>query len=143
MASYATGFVDSYQASRLNWLTGTTYPAVPAGNFLGLYIGKLPATDGTGASEATGTRPAITLGSPTSVNGSTYITHAAAVSNIACTNASAGTIVGFGIYAAATGGTPLYIGPLPSPFPVAANATVSIPAGAIKVFSEPNTASLG
>lgn len=132
------GFVDSYQTSRLAWLTGTTYPTVPAGNFLALYIGALPASDGTGGTEATGTRPAITLGSPTTTNGKTSITHASAVSNVACTNSSAGTIVAFGIFAAATGGTPIYVGPL-YPFDVKASATVSIPAGTVKIYSEPAT----
>lgn len=139
MATARTGFVDSYHNSRLTHLTGTSYPANPAGNFLALYIGKIPDSSGSGGTEATGTRPAITLGSPaTDASNRYYITHSSAVSNITLTNSAAGEIVGFGIYAASTGGSPIYIGQL-APFQVAAGATVTIPAGAVKVYAEPPT----
>lgn len=134
-----TGFTDTYHDSRLNHLTGTSYPATPAGNYLALYIGALPASDGTGGIEATGTRPAITLGSPTTDgSGRKYVTHASAVSSISLGNSAAGEIVGFGLFAAATGGSPIYVDRLP-PFQVAANATVTISAGTIKIYAEPPT----
>jgi hypothetical protein len=133
-----TGFPDSLHDSRLTHITGTSYPANPAGTFLGLYMGKMPDSSGTGGAEATGTRPAITLGAPQSdFNNRRYITHAAAVS-ATLTNTSPGEIVGFGIYAAATGGTPIYTGPL-GPFQAQVAATVTIPAGAVRMYAEPPT----
>lgn len=138
MPTKRSGFIDSFHNSRLTHLTGTSYPANPAGTYLALYIGALPLSDGTGGTEATGTRPAITLGSPaTDGNGRYYITHAASVS-ATLTNSGAGEIVGFGLFAAATGGTPIYVDRLP-PFQVQANAAVTIPAGAVRIFAEPAT----
>jgi hypothetical protein len=131
------GINTTIHDAQLNWVTGTTHLAAPAGVFLGLYIGSMPTDAGTGGTEATGTRPAITLGSPATdgANGRRYITHAAAVSAIQLTNTNAGQIVGWGIFAAATGGTPNVVGSMPSAFQVAKNGLVTIPAGAIKVYA--------
>lgn len=139
MATTRTGFVDSYHASRLTHLTGTSYPSNPVGTYLGLYMGNLPNSAGSGGTEVTGTRPAITLGSPTNdFNTRQYITHASAVSSITLTNTAAGEIVGFGIFAASSGGTPIYIDKLP-PMQVTAGATVTIPAGVVRIYAEPPT----
>lgn len=139
MANARTGFVDAYHNSRLTHITGTSYPANPVGTFLALFMGKMPLSDGTGGTEVTGTRPAITLGAPqTDFNNRAYITHAAGVNNITLTNTSAGEVVGFGIFAANSGGTPIYTGALP-PFQAQAGATVSIPAGTVKLYAEPPT----
>lgn len=138
MATKRAGFVDSFHNSRLTHITGTVYPANPAGTFLALYAGSMPVSDGTGGTEVTGTRPAITLGAPqTDFNGRAYITHAAAVSSITLTNTSPAEVVGFGIFAANSGGTPIYVDRMPAPFQVAAGATISIPAGAVKLYAEP------
>lgn len=139
MPTSRTGFVDTYHDARLTHITGTSYPANPAGTFLALYMGKMPDSSGSGGTEVTGTRPAITLGAPASdFNNRRYVTHASAVSSITLTNTSAGEIVGFGIYAANSGGTPIYTGPL-APMQVAAGATITIPAGTVKMFAEPPT----
>jgi hypothetical protein len=139
MATSRTGFTDTYHSSRLNHLKNTAYPAALTSAFLALYIGSLPLSDGTGGTEATGTRQAITFGSPvTDGNGRQYIANTSAITQTLTTTAP-GTLVGFGIQAASTGGTPVYIDRLPSPFQVAAGASVTIPVGGIKVYAEPKT----
>lgn len=135
-ATQRTGFTDAYHSSRLNHLKNTAYPAALTSSFLALYIGAMPLSDGTSGSEATGTRPSITFGATqTDVNGRQYIANSSAIS-VTLTNTSAGEIIGFGICGAATGGTPVYIDRMPSPFQVQANASITVPAGAIKVYAE-------
>jgi len=137
MASTRIGFTDSYQQSRLQHVNGTSYPTAPTGTYLAIYAGAVPDSSGNGGTEATGTRPAVTFGSPqVDVNGHYYIANSSAVSGIAMGNASQVTVVGFGIYTASTGGTPLYVGRFASPYPVAANAPISIPIGLVKMFAE-------
>lgn len=133
------GWLDTMQASRLNHVTGTTYPAALGGTYLALFS-VMPTSDGTGGTEVTGTRPSITLGSPTAdYNGRHFMTNASAVTSITLANTSPAYIVGFGIYDAATSGNLYYIDHLPMPFQVAKTATISIAAKAVKVYAEPPT----
>lgn len=140
MPTSRSGHPDTIQVSRLNHLKGTTYPAAPGATYLALYAGSLPLSDGSGGNEISpATRPAITFGSiSTDGNGRHYMTNNA-VNNITLTNTSAAEIVGFGICSANSGGTPLYFDRLPGGFQVAAGATITIPAGMIKIFAEPPT----
>lgn len=129
-------FTSALHQSRLNHIVGVSYPATPAGTFLGLFAGVQPTAAGavTAVTELTGTRPAITLGTPTQdSNGRWYITHAAAVTT---TLATGGAVTGWGIFAANTGGTPLYFERLPGEFTAAAGASVTIPAGVLKIYSD-------
>lgn len=136
MATKRTGAPDTFHQARLNYITGTTHPAAPVGLYLALFIGTMPDSTGANGSEATGTRPAITLGSPAQdANGRWYITNAGSVS-VTIANNSGGEIVGFGLYSAATGGTLLYTDTMPAPFPALANAALTIAAGQIKVYSD-------
>lgn len=139
-ASTRTGHNDAQQAARLNWFGGSAYPAAPINTYLGLYAGKMPLSDGTGGTEVSpATRPAITFGAVAQdANGRHYMSNNA-VSNIVLTNASAAEIIGFGIFSANSGGTPIYYDRLPAPFEAQAGATVNIPAGAIRLFAEPPT----
>lgn len=140
MATARAGHNDAQQVARLNWFTGSAYGAAPTTIYLGLYAGKMPLSDGSGGTEVSpATRPAITFGSVTTdANGRHYMANNA-VSNIVLTNTSAAEIIGFGIFSANSGGTPLYYDRLPGAFQAAAGATVSIPAGAIRVYAEPPT----
>lgn len=129
-------FTTALHQSRLNHLTGTGYPATPVGNYIGLFAGVQPTAAGavTAVTELTGTRPAITLGSPTQdVNGRWYVTHAAAVTT---TLSAGGSVTGWGLFAANTGGTPLYFERLPQEFTAATGASVTIPAGMLKIYSD-------
>lgn len=138
MPTPRTGFIDSYHASRLNHLKGTAYPAAPVGSYLALYIGSLPVSDGTGGSEATGTRPSIALSAPqTDANNRQYVSNTSAIT-ATLTNTAAGEIVGFGLCGAATGGTPIYMDRT-APFQVQPGASVTIPAGTIRIYAEPPT----
>ena|SRR5215469_10967214 len=134
------GHVDSQQASRLNWFKNTAYPAAPTNTYLALYAGSMPKSDGTGGNEISpASRPAITFGAvATDANGRHYMSNNA-VNSITLTNTSQAEVIGFGIMSATSGGTPYYSDRFPAPFPVAAGATISIPAGAIRVFAEPAT----
>src|SRR5579859_774145 len=140
MPNARTGFNDTYHQSRINHLAGTSYPAAPTNLYLGLYMGAMPNSAGTGGTEVSpATRPGITLAAPTTdSNNRYYVTHSAAVSSITLTNTAAGEIVGFGLFSATSGGTPIYFDRLP-PFQVTAGQTISIPAGTVKVYAEPPT----
>ena len=135
------GFVDAYHSSRLNHLTGTTYPAAPVTLYLGLFAGKLADSSGAGGTEISpATRPTLTLGTTqTDPNNRQYITNGSAITGIVLTNTSLAEVIGFGVFAANSGGSPIYVDTLPSPFQVAAGATITIPANAIKIFAEPPT----
>lgn len=138
MPTPRAGWLDTMQQSRLQHLTGSTYPSAPGGTYLALFS-KMPLSDGSGGVEVTGTRPSITLSAPvTDANGRHYATNASAINSIALANASAAQVVGFGIYSAATGGTLYYADRLP-PFQVSAGQTISVYAGQIKVYAEPPT----
>lgn len=134
-----TGHNDAQQASRLNWFGATTYPAAPAATYLGIFT-KLPLSDGSGAVEISpATRPAITFAAVAQdFNGRHYMSNVA-VTGIVLTNTSAAQVLGFGIFSANSGGTPIYSDKLPSSFQVAAGATISIIAGAIRLYAEPPT----
>lgn len=134
------GHNDTQQAARLNWFGGTAYPAAPVTLYLALYAGKMPKSDGTGGTEVSpATRPAITFGSVAQdANGRHYFANNA-VNNITLTNTSPAEVIGFGLCSVSSAGTPLYYDRLASPFQVATGATISIPAGAIRVFAEPPT----
>lgn len=140
MATARAGHNDAQQAARLNWFGGSAYPAAPLNTYLGLYAGKMPVSDGTGGTEVSpATRPAITFGAvAVDANGRHYMANNA-VNGITLTNASAAEVIGFGIFSANSGGTPIYYDRLPGAFQVAAGGTVSIPAGAIRIFAEPPT----
>jgi hypothetical protein len=141
MPNTRRGFIDSYHSSRLTHLTGTSYPASPTTIYLGVYAGKLPLSDGSSGSEISpATRSTLTLGSTqTDANGRQYITNASAITGIVLTNTSPATVVGYGIFTANSGGTPIYVDILPDPFQVSVGQTISIPAGAIRVYAEPPT----
>jgi hypothetical protein len=131
-ATLRAGWVDSQQSTRLS--VGTVY--------LAIYAGSLPVSDGTGGTEISpATRPAITFGSVAQdFNGRHYQPNVA-VNNIVLTNTSPCTVLGFGICTAAVKGdaTVIYLDHLPQPFQVAKGATISIPAGAIRMYAEPAT----
>jgi len=136
MATAQTGFIDAYHSAHLQGLAGTAYPAPLAGTYLALYGGSIPLSDGSGGTEFTGTRPAVTLGATQiDTNGHAYVTNTAPVT-VTLASLSGGTLMGFGICAAATGGTPVYVDRLPSGFQVGALASVTIPAGALKIYAE-------
>lgn len=124
-------FTTAYHQSQLNHVAGTSYPAAPTTVYLALFY-SLPNAAGSGGSEATGTRSAITFGSAAADSGGWQtISNNASVTQ---TIASAGWIVGFGIYTASTGGTLIYHHTLPGGFEVKAGQSVVIPVGAITLF---------
>jgi hypothetical protein len=64
-----------------------------------------------------------------------YISNTGTIS-VTLATTSAAQIVGFGIQAAATSGTPLYVDRLPDAFQAQAGATLTLPIGAIRVYAE-------
>ena len=125
------GFTDSYKQSQINHVNGTSYPAAPGTIYLALFY-SMPSSSGSGGSEATGTRSAITFGnSPTAdAGGWQSMSNTASVTQ---TIATAGWIVGYGLYTAATNGTLMYFHTFQSGFQVKANQSVVIPVGAVTV----------
>ncbi len=138
MPAPRTGFIDSLAQARLSWLSGTAYPAVPVGVFLGLYGGAVPGSDGTGGNEITSAaRPAIAFGAVVSDGqGRWQRSNSGLVTFTVPAGAAPGEVVGYGIYGATTGGSPNYVDNLPSPFPYAPGQVLSIPIGAVVLISE-------
>ena len=135
-ATTRNGFVDAYHSSRLSHLAGTTYPSAPSNTYIGIYS-ALPLSDGTGGTEISpATRPGITLGSVvTDATGRQYVTHAAAINNIALTNTSACEIVGYGLHSASSGSTLIFVLPC-YPHQVQPGASISLTAGTLKFYSD-------
>jgi hypothetical protein len=136
MATSGTrGYTDSYHQSRINHIRGTAYPATPAGTYIGLFLGSLPASDGSGSTDSV--RVAVTLGSAQqdSNTGRWFTQPNGAVSFTIPANAS-GEVVGWGVYGASSGGTPVYFDAVPSPFKVSGGQSVMLPASAFPVFAE-------
>jgi hypothetical protein len=113
------GFSDSLNDSRLAWLTGTSFPAAPAGLYIALCRG-VPLSDGSGvaAEEVVRIGP-IVYGSPSSGSGdggwpeSRVIVPTSAVSftppgPVSPVSYAAGS--GWALYGVSSGGVPLYAG---------------------------------
>ena len=130
VATFRRGWVDSQNSARLS---GTF--------FLAIYGGTLPKSDGTGGVEiGPATRPSITFQS-VAIEGSSgrHYQDNNAVNGIVLTNTSQSHVVGYGICSAATGATLAYFDVAKSPYPVAAGATINLPAGAFRMYAEPPT----
>ena len=127
------GYSDSYHQSRVNHLAGVAYPTAISTPFIGLYVGKLPLSDGSGNTDAV--RVAVTWAAAAQDPNTQrwYIQPTAALS---FTMPSAGEVVGWGVYGAASGGTPVFADTVPSPFPVNAGQVVTLPASAFRAWSE-------
>jgi hypothetical protein len=136
MATSGTrGYTDSYHQSRINHIAGTAYPTALAGQYIGLFLGSLPKSDGTGSTDSV--RVAVTLGSAQQ-DGNTgrwFTQPNASVSFTIPANAS-GEVVGWGVYGASSGGTPVYFDAVPSPFKVSGGQSVTLPASAFQVYAE-------
>lgn len=133
MATKTRGYVDSYHQSRINHIAGTGYPAAILTPYIGLYLGSLPASDGTGTTDTA--RTAVTWTAPAQ-DPNTQRWYIQPTAGVSITPAAAGEAVGWGVYAASSGGTPVYLDELPAPFPVKAGVAVSIPASSLRVWAE-------
>ena len=127
MPTRRVGWLDAQQSSRLS---GTWY--------LALYAGVLPLSDGSGGMEiGPATRPAIPFNAPVQDgNGRHYQDNT--IMTVTLTNTSAAHIVGFGCCSAATGATVQYSGWWHYG-QVSPGQTITIPAGAIRMYAEPAT----
>lgn len=113
------GFSDALVDSRLAQLTGTTYPAPPAGLWISLLAG-IPGSDGSNVVELTA-RVSVTYGSPASSSGdggyphTRFIQPTAAVT-LTPTGTAAPSVFATGsawaLWSAGSGGNPLYVGQL-------------------------------
>lgn len=135
-----TGYTDSYHQSRINHLAGTTYPAAITTPYVGLYLGKMPLSDGTGATDVV--RAAVTWAAPVQDPNTQrwYIQPTAPLTFPAIPALTSGEIIGWGVYAASSGGTPVYADAVPSPFPVVAGQVLTLPAAAFRAWSEGTSA---
>lgn len=116
-----TTFASQYlQNARLNWIRGTAYPAAPATVYLALFtVAPVPA--GTGGTEVSGgayARQSITCNtsnfSAPATSGNAQQTKNANQVNFPTATANWGTVVGIGIYDAASAGNLLWYGDLTS-----------------------------
>lgn len=107
------------QNARLNWLRGTTYPAVPANVYIALLTTLPTDNNGTGIAEVSGgayARQAVATATTSwpapSTSGSLQQTNNTNAINFPTATANWGTIVGVAIYDAVTAGNLLYFGAL-------------------------------
>lgn len=132
MATKSRGYVDSYHQSRINHIAGTGYPAAILTPYIGLYLGSLPASDGTGNTDTA--RTAVTWTAP-ALDPNTQRWYIQPTAAVTITPAATGEVVGWGVYSASSGGTPVYFDAL-YPFPVKAGVAVTIPASELRVWAE-------
>lgn len=128
---------NTLEVHHLNWLRGIAMPAPPGALYVALYAGK-PSDDGAGMEVTTTIRPAgrvqVTFGVPVQGAGDAPST----MSNT--------SIIDFGVAAGAVpevthlvlfdsqvAGTPLRIGAVSSPKPIATGDPVSFPVSALTV----------
>ena len=138
MATKSRGYVDSYHQSRINHIAGTGYPAAILTPFIGLYLGSLPVSDGTGNTDLVRVAVTWTAQAQDPNTNRWYIQPTAALT-FAIPAGTKAEVVGWGVYAASSGGTPVYFDEVPAPFPVnggTAGVNVTLPASAFKVWSE-------
>src|SRR5215470_2170817 len=101
------------QANRINYLRGTAYPAVPANFYVALFT-TTPTNAGTGGTEVSGTGyarqavPGSTAGWAAASGTNPTQTSNAAIVNFGTAGSAWGTVVGFAIYDAVTGGNLIY-----------------------------------
>jgi hypothetical protein len=134
MPQQKTGYADTYHQSRVNHLSGTSYPASLTTPYIGLYIGKLPLSDGSGASDVA--RIAVTWAAATQ-DPNTQRWSIQPTAAMSFTVPAAGELVGWGVFAASSGGTPVYVDVLP-PSPVNAGQVITLPAASLRAWSEGN-----
>jgi hypothetical protein len=139
------GWQDSITDSRLAQLTGTTYPAPPAGLYIGLLDG-LPLSDGSdiASCEMAGLRVGpVTYGAPQTTPGNgtwptqRFIQPTSGVSFTPPGQAGPGVHINpaaWGLYTAASGGVPIYVGSWAGGLMVGV-ATV-LPASTFPVYAE-------
>jgi hypothetical protein len=122
----------------INWMRGATFPAPPGGLWLSLWT-TLPAKDGTGGVEVTGSgyaRLAIALPSPTTVDGAEQTSNAGAW-NFPTAGGSWGSIVGVAIHDASGGGNLLMRGLLTvGPIVVSTGTVAHINAGNLTIVAD-------
>lgn len=138
MATKSRGYVDSYHQSRINHVNGSAYPAPITTPFIGLYLGALPLSDGSGATDLVRVAVTWTAQAQDPNTNRWYIQPTAALS-FAIPAATRGIAVGWGVYGAASGGTPVYFDEVPAPFPVnggTAGVTITLPAASFRVWAE-------
>lgn len=133
MATKQRGYSDSYHQSRINHLAGTGYPATITTPYVGLYLGSIPLSDGSGNTD--NARVAVTWAAAAQdPNTGRWYTQPSAA--LTFTPTASGEVVGFGVYSASSGGNPVYADQVPAPFAVAAGKAVTLPASTFRVFSE-------
>lgn len=132
MPTKTRGYVDTYHQSRINHIAGTTYPAAILTPFIGLYLGALPLSDGSGNTD--NVRVAVTWAAQ-ALDPNRNLWYIQPTAAVTLTPTATGEIVGWGVYAAGSGGTPVYFDAL-YPFPVKANVAVTIPAQELRVWAE-------
>jgi len=125
------GKTDWMENAVLNTLRGNAL------SFSAVYVGlftTLPNDNGTGGTEVSGggyARQAVTFGAPSngSMSNSADITFPLATANW-------GTIVGFGIFDAATGGNLLYFGSLTTSKSIESGDQLRFPAGNLTITED-------
>jgi len=141
------GFADSLVDARLLHLTGSAYPAPPAGLYIALLSGhpKGDGSDVAGITEHIRVGP-VTFGAPQTVSGNPdwpekrFIQPSAAVSVTIAGTPAPGVHrdgLAWALYGQANGGQPLYVGTYA--WGVLVGVATTIPASVFRVFAAEQT----
>jgi hypothetical protein len=120
--STIAGLSTYAQAALLNYFRGTPFPAVPANLYMALFTtapgNGAAGTEVTAAAAPTYARlaivPATSFGAPSASAGVSTIANAVNLTLAAMGNSTSISVVGWGLYDAATGGNLWVYGPLTS-----------------------------
>jgi hypothetical protein len=138
----AGAFSDYLEGTVLAWLQGTAMPASPTNVYVGLFT-ALPADTGTSGSPADGTEVTSSNGyarvavavpgdvSPIIANGTTQQFQVSNSVIFPQATGSWGTVVGYGVWDAASSGHLLWYDALTAPQAIGTNQTPSLAAGQI------------
>lgn len=135
MPNKTRGYSDAFHQSRVNHLSGTAYPAPITTPFIGLYIGSLPLSDGSGNTDVA--RVAVTWAAAAQdPNTNRFYLQPTGPLTFTIPSGVSGTVAGWGVFSAASGGTPVFADAVPSPFRVTAGQVVTLPAQNFRAWSE-------
>jgi hypothetical protein len=142
MPTQKTGYADSYHQARVSHLTGTSYPAPLTTPYIGLYLNKLPLSDGSGASDVARMAVTWTAAALDPVSSRWYIQPTASLAFVLPAGVTgSGLIMGWGVFAAASGGTPAYVDVLP-PSQVLGGQTITLQPWQLRAWAEGNSLAL-
>lgn len=129
-------FSNYFENAIVNWMRGTTFPAVPANLYVSLHTADVTdAGTGTEVSGGSYARVAVAtaVGSWDATSGTDGFTENTGAITFPTASGSWGTITHFGIWDAVSGGNLIFHGALTASKTVGSGDTVSFPAESLEI----------